>query len=133
MDVDGGCVPIGLPMRELLLELIRLFELTAGCCVTVEGRVLFILPIRVLVRLVELNVCRLVHVLPVVADLLEPILLDVGLRTFELVLGREAVERLDVILVELRLGVVLLGWRTLGVLAGLLRLTELELPCLAEG
>ena len=53
MDVDGGCVPIGLPMRELFLELIRLLELAAGCCVAVEGRVLCVLvtlPVRVFVR-----------------------------------------------------------------------------------
>jgi len=91
VDVDGGCVPIGLPMRELLLELIRLFELTAGCRVTVEGRVLFILPIRVFVWLFELVVdCRDLFKIER-DDLLELILLDVCLRTLELVVGREAV------------------------------------------
>jgi hypothetical protein len=51
VDVDGGCVPIGLPMRELILELIRLFELTTGCCVVIEG--ILVLPIRVFIRLFE--------------------------------------------------------------------------------
>ena len=51
VDVDGGCVPIGFPMRELICELIRLFELTTGCCVVIEG--ILILPIRVFIRLFE--------------------------------------------------------------------------------
>lgn len=126
VDVDGGCVPIGLPMRELLLELIRLFELTTGCCVTFEG--IQILLIRVFVRLFEFVVDCLD--LPRIADaeFLEFILPDAGLLRFELIVGREDVERLDVILVELGLGRL-----TLGVLAVLFRLTERGLLGLAEG
>ena len=58
VDVDGGCVPIGLPMRELILELIRLLEPATGCCATLEG--ILILPMRVFIRLFELVVvdCR---------------------------------------------------------------------------
>ena len=43
------------------------------------------------------------------------LILDVGLRTFELVCGRGVVTRLDVTLVEFLLGVVLLGVILLGV------------------
>jgi hypothetical protein len=56
LDVDG-CVPIGLPMRELILELIRFFEITTGCCVEIEG--ILVLPIRVFIRLFKFVVdCR---------------------------------------------------------------------------
>ena len=74
-------------------------------------------------------------------DLLEFILLEVclllivlgvDLRLFVLIDGREVIGRLDVTLEELLLGITLLGWRTLGVFVGVLRLTELELLELDE-
>jgi len=125
VDVDVGCVPIELPMRELILELIRLFELAAGCFVTIDG--------LVLAQLVELVVgCRDPLELER-AELLVPILIEVDLRAFVLVVGREGLIRLDITLVELLLGVILLGWRMLGVLAELFRFIELELLELARG
>jgi len=52
----------------------------------------------------------------------------VCLRTFEFIVGREDVGRLDVILVELRLGRL-----TIGALGELFRITGLEFLGLAEG
>jgi len=59
LDVDVNWLPIMLPMPGLLLELIRLFKLAAGCLATVGGSVcsvLNVLPMRELIRLVELFV-----------------------------------------------------------------------------
>ena len=49
VEVDFGCVPIGLLKRGLVLELIRLFELAAGRGVVLEE--------RVVARFVEVDDC----------------------------------------------------------------------------
>jgi len=113
VDVDCGCVPIELPICELLLELIRLFELTAGCLVAVEG--------RVITRFVVFVGCR-EPMKPRRVEFLVPILIEVDVRVFELVVDCEGIIRLDVILVEL-----LPGWRTLDILGVLFRFIELDL------
>lgn len=59
LDIEFDCVPIILPILELLLERIRLFKFAAGCLATVGGEVLSVpnmLLIREFIRLVELVV-----------------------------------------------------------------------------
>jgi hypothetical protein len=59
LDVEFDCVPIMLPIFELLLELIRLFKSAAGCLATVGEDVLSVpnmLLIREFIRVVELVV-----------------------------------------------------------------------------
>jgi hypothetical protein len=116
--VDNDCEPIGFPMRELMFELIRLFELTAGCLVAVEDRVFDLL--------VEFNGCSDLMELERV-ELLVFMLIMVGLRVFWLVVVLGGVALLVVTFVEL-----LLRWLILGVLTGLLRFVELELLDLAR-
>jgi hypothetical protein len=62
------------------------------------------------------------------AELLEFILPIDGLLTFEFIVGRGDVGRLDVILVELRL-----GWLITGVLVELFRITDLGAVDLTDG
>ena len=119
-------MPIGLPMRELIFGLIRLSEPATGCCVKVEG--IFMLLILVFVWLFVLVFgCRILPRIEL-AKFPELILPVVGLRRFALTLGRDVVERLDVILVELRL-----GWLTTGALVVLFLIMELEFLDLTEG
>jgi len=57
LDVVFACLLIELPIPRLLLELIRLFRLAAGCCAAFGGGVLFgliTLPIREFARSIEL-------------------------------------------------------------------------------
>jgi hypothetical protein len=59
LNLDDNWLPIMLPMLGILFELIRLFELAAGCLATVGRGVLSvpnILSMRELIRLVELFV-----------------------------------------------------------------------------
>jgi hypothetical protein len=124
VDVDSGCVPIELPIRELIVELIRLLELTAGCLVVVDG--------PVITRLVEFVGCR--KPMKFERDeFLVPILIEVGLRAIELFVVCGGLFRLVVILVELLLGVFLLDRGTLIVLGMIFRFMELELFVLARG
>ena len=59
LEVEFDCIPIMLPILELLLELIRLFKFAAGCLATVGGEVLSVpnmLLFREFIRLVVLVV-----------------------------------------------------------------------------
>ena len=103
---------IGLPMRELSNERIRLLELATGCFVAVEGRVvcgLIILSVRIFIFWLEFVVRGPVMLEFGRAGLLELIIFEFELRLFVLVDGGKVFELPDVTLVELLPGVSLLG------------------------
>jgi hypothetical protein len=123
VDVDCGCVPIELPTRELIVGLIRLLELTAGCLVVVDG--------RVITRLVEFVGCR--ETVKFERDEFPvSILTEAGFRVIVLVLFCVGLIRLVVILVEVLPGIVILDRGTLIVLGLIFRFILLDLFVLAR-
>jgi hypothetical protein len=100
-------VPIDSPMRELIFELTRLFELAAGCLTPVEGFALCLLIMPLLLEL-DLLVTLVVSCL-VFTELDRTVLFEIEVRLFELVLGLNVTVRLEEVLVLLRFTIVLFG------------------------
>ena len=100
-------MPINSPMRELIFELTRLFELTAGCLAPVEGFALCVLMMPLLIGL-DLLVTFVVGCL-VFTEIDRKVLFEIEVRLFELVLGLDVTVRMELeeVLVLLRFTVVL--------------------------
>ena len=102
-------MPIVSPMRELIIELTRLFELAAGCLAPVEG---FALCILMMPLLIELDlVFTLVVGCFVFTESDRKVLFEIEVRLFKLVLGLAVTvwTELEEFLVLLRFTVVVLG------------------------
>jgi len=124
-------VPIDSPIRELIFELTRIFELAAGCLAPVKGFAFLVLMITLL-RGLDLVVTLFAGCL-VFTEIDRTVLLlfEIEVRLFELVLGLAVTVRteLEEVLVLLRFTVVVPGLlRTVIVviLDELLRLGEAE-------
>ena len=102
-------MPINSPMRELIFELTRLYELTVGCLAPVEGFALCVLIIPLL-RELGLVVMLVVGCL-VFTEIDRKVLFEIEVRLFELVLGLDVTVRMELeeFLVLLRFTVVP-GW-----------------------
>jgi hypothetical protein len=109
--VECDCVPIDSPIRELIFELTRIFELAAGCLAPVEGFAFWILMIPLL-RELDLVVTLFAGCLEFTEiDLTVLVLFELEVRLFDMVLGLAVNVRtvLEEVLVLLRFTVVVFG------------------------
>ena len=100
-------MPIDSPIRELMFELTRIFELTADCLAPVEGFALCVLMMPLLIKLdllVTLVVGRFIF-----KELDCTLLFEMEVCLFELIEDIEGVVRLEVTLIVLRCTVVVVG------------------------